>query len=40
MGAYQKFLEQKKQKYIEDKNQFEIKDVVIKNKNLNEENIY
>lgn len=40
MGAYQKFLEQKKQKEIEEQKKIEIKEEVQEVKNLNEENKY
>lgn len=40
MGAYQKFLEQKKQKEIEEQKKIEIKEEVQEVKNVNEENKY
>ena len=40
MGAYQKFLEQKKQKEIEEQKKIEIKEDVQEVKNVNEENKY
>ena len=40
MGAYQKFLEQKKQKEIEEQKKIEVKEEVQEVKNVNEENKY
>ena len=40
MGAYQKFLEQKKQKEIEEQKKIEVKEEVQEIKNVNEENKY
>lgn len=40
MGAYQKFLEQKKQKEIEEQKKIEVKEEVKEIKNVNEENKY
>lgn len=40
MGAYQKFLEQKKQKEIEEQKKIEVKEEVQEVKNINEENKY
>ena len=40
MGAYQKFLEQKKQKEIEEQKKIELKEEVQEIKNVNEENKY
>ncbi len=40
MGAYQKFLEQKKQKEIEEQKNIEVKEEVQEVKNVNEKNQY